>query len=149
MHTILLDLHSINRWLVLIAGCYAIFIYARGCFGRHAWTEAARRPGVVFAMLFDIQLVLGLILYFVFSPITTKGFAYVMENPASRFFVMEHSVMMLLALIFIHAGGSMIKKAKPDAKYKRAVIFYGIALLIILIAIPWPFMPGYGRPLLF
>ena len=149
MHTFFLDLHSINRWLVLIAGFYVLFASARGWFGRRGWAEAASRPGMIFTILIDIQLVLGLILYFVFSPITTKGFAYVMSNPASRFFVMEHSVMMVIALILVHAGSILVKKAKPEAKYKRAVIFYGLALLVILTAIPWPFMPGYGRPLFF
>ena len=149
MHTFLMDIHSLNRWLVLIAALYALFVYGRGWFGRRSWTEQARRPGVIFTILLDTQVVLGVILYVIFSPITTQGFANVMGNPASRFFIMEHSVMMLLAVIFAHTGGILIKRAKPESKFKRAFLFYGIAFLIILAAIPWPFMPGYGRPWLF
>jgi len=149
MHPFLLDLHSINRWLALASGLYALFVAARGWFGNRSWTESDRRPGLIFTILIDIQLILGLLLYVIFSPITTKGFAYVMGNSASRFFVMEHSVMMLLAVILAHTGSVLVKKAQPESKFKRAIIFYGLALLLILIAIPWPFMPGYGRPWLF
>ena len=70
-----------------------------------------------------------------------------MKNGAMRFFAMEHALMMIIAWLLVHVGRSMVKRADTDAqKHKRSLIFYGIALLIILAMIPWPFrQAGIGR----
>ncbi len=148
LHTILVDLHSINRWLILILGVYALFLAGRGWFGGRAWNERAGQWGRYFLILLDIQLALGLVLYVVFLS-RQGGFGYVFGNPASRFFLMEHSVMMALAILLAHAGAYVVKKAAPEKRYKRMFVFYGVAFLLILVSIPWPVMPGYGRPWLF
>ncbi len=148
LHSILVDMHSINRWLVLFSGLYVLFLSGRGWFGKQVWDDRAGRFGKYFPMLLDIQALLGLVLYFVFLS-RQGGFEHVFGNPASRFFLMEHSVMMALVLILAHAGAYFVKKAAPENKFKRMFLFYGIAFLLLLAAIPWPFMPGYGRPWLF
>ncbi|HHB89803.1 MAG TPA: cytochrome B [Anaerolineae bacterium] len=145
VHTILVDLHSINRWIIVLLGLYVLFLSARGWFGRRAWGQAAEKGSRYFLIALDVQLLLGVVLYFVFLS-RQGGFAHVFGNPASRFFLMEHSVMMLLAIILAHVGGYFVKKAQPESKFKRMFIFYGVAFLLILVSIPWPFMPGYGRP---
>ncbi len=149
LHTILVDLHSINRWTVLLFGFLVLFYAGLGWLGKRTWQPADQRYAKLYIIFLDIQLLLGLLLYFVFSPITTSGFEYVFGNPASRFFLLEHSIMMLLAVIIAHVGASRVKKAQAEEKFKRAFIFYGVSLLLILVSIPWPFMPGYGRPWLF
>ena len=148
LHSILVDLHSINRWIILILGLYILFISARGWFGQRVWNENAGKFSRYFLIALDVQLLLGLTLYVVFVA-RQGGFEYVFGNAASRFFLIEHSVMMALAIIVAHAGGAFIKKARPDGKFKRMFIFDGVAFLLILVSIPWPFMPGFGRPLLF
>lgn len=99
----------------------------------------------------DIQLLLGLILYFTgmwFDKVKT-GMAEVMKNPGERFFAVEHALMMIIAWMLVHIGRSMIKRADTDAqKHKRTLIYFGIALVIILAMIPWPFKaPEIARPL--
>ena len=148
MENFILAIHSIVRWLIVLLGIYVVFVTGRGWFGKRAWTESAEKISKYFLILLDIQLLLGLILYFVFLS-AQGGFAYVFGNPASRFFLMEHSVMMIIAIVLAHIGAYLVKKAPPEGKFKRAFIFFGIALLLILVSIPWPFMPGYGRPLFF
>ncbi len=148
LHTILVDLHSINRWLILLLGVYVLFLAGRGWFGQRAWSESAGKFGSYFLMLLDLQLLLGMVLYFVFLA-RQGGFEFVFGNPASRFFLMEHSVMMVIAIIIAHVGAYLVKKAQPEGKFKRMFIFNLIAFLLILASIPWPFMPGYGRPWLF
>jgi uncharacterized membrane protein YphA (DoxX/SURF4 family) len=71
----------------------------------------------------------------------------VMKNASLRFFAIEHMVGMLIAIILVHVGYGFSKKDIPDAmKHKRAILFYGLALLIILVFIPWPFRTvGAGR----
>ena len=97
----------------------------------------------------DIQLLLGLILYFSgmwFDNLKTNAGA-VMKDGVQRFFSVEHALMMIIAWLLVHIGRSMVKRAGNDAqKHKRSLIFFGIALLIILAMIPWPFrQAGIGR----
>ena len=64
----------------------------------------------------------------------------VMKDSYTRFFAIEHITGMLIAIILIHIGKTQARKAISDkAKHKRTVIYYLIALIIILATIPWPF----------
>jgi membrane protein DedA with SNARE-associated domain len=96
----------------------------------------------------DIQLLLGLALYFMngwYQMLASGG--EVMKNPAQRFFAMEHFALMLIAIILVHVGYSSSKKDVPDvSKFKRLFWYTLIALVIILVSIPWPFRELVGRP---
>ena len=71
----------------------------------------------------------------------------VMKDKFYRFYLVEHPVMMILAIVFITLGYGMSKKVVPDeVKYKKAFIFFMIALLLILAGIPWQFREIVGRP---
>lgn len=71
----------------------------------------------------------------------------IMANKVMRFFTIEHFTGMIIAIALVHVGKSMAKKNLPDTvKHKRTLIFFGLALLVILISIPWPFREvGAGR----
>jgi hypothetical protein len=150
IYTILLSLHSITRWLVLIAAIYAIYMALNGIIKKSAWTKRDDMAGVVFASMADLQLLLGLVLYFFVSPITMaalRDFSGAMANAGTRFFAVEHSSMMVIGLILVHVGRALSKKGATDRqKHLRAAIWFIIALVLILVAIPWPFM-SVGRPL--
>ncbi len=141
MYPIILATHNIFRWLVLIFGLLAIIRAYRGWFGKRQWTAMDNRWGLGFTVSLDVQVLLGLLLYFVFSPITTAAFSdfgAAMANSAVRFFLVEHSLIMIVALILAHVGRALAKKADTDVgKHKRAAIFYTLAMLSILAVIPW------------
>lgn len=147
MYTFVLAVHNIVRWLVLIFGVIAVVRAFVGWFGSRQWTDLDDKLGLGFTISIDIQFVLGLLLYLVLSPITTSAFqnmSTAMSDSGTRYFLVEHSVMMVAALILAHIGRSRTKKADTDlGKYKNAAIFYTIALLIILASIPWfrPLLP--------
>ncbi len=96
----------------------------------------------------DVQLLIGLILYFTQGWFESlKHIGESMKDPMLRFFTIEHSVMMIIAWILVHAGRVSVKKAKTSpSKFKKSLLFFGIALLLILIAIPWPFREVVSRP---
>jgi hypothetical protein len=56
---------------------------------------------------------------------------------------------MLLAILFITLGYGMAKKQVEDAvKFKKALRYFILALILILAAVPWPFRGDIiGRPL--
>ena len=99
----------------------------------------------------DIQLLLGIILFISngwYYKLKT-GIKVVMEDSTNRFFIFEHGFMMILAWIIVHIGYSSVKKANELDKHKKMVVYFGIALILILISIPWPFRTdGLQRPLL-
>lgn len=149
MYPILLGLHNITRWLVLIVGILAIVRAFMGWSGKRPWTGLDNSAGLFFTISMDVQLLLGLLLYGVFSPITTGAFAdfgAAMSNPDARFWLVEHIFMMVLAVILAHVGRSLAKKAPTDvAKHKRAAIFFTLALIVVLAGIPWfrPLLPMF------
>jgi len=150
MYSLLLFLHSGLRWVVLLTGLFALARAIAGANGTRPWTAAEARPGLFFIISVDVQLLIGLALYLVFSPTLQAAFGNIgaaMRNPEYRFFVVEHLLGMLVAVALAHVGRVRSKKAKTDAaKFKGAAIFYGLALLIMLGSIPWPGMAA-GRPL--
>ena len=141
MYTGFLHLHDTLRWLVLLSLVVTLVKYISGWLGNQPWKKTDNILGIVFTSLMDIQLLTGLVLYFFLSPITKlamSDFGAAMKDPGLRFYAVEHFSMMLIAVILVHIGRAKSKKAKTDsAKFKTATIFFLIALVVILAAIPW------------
>ena len=141
MYSFTLAAHNIVRWFILIFGILAIIKAFAGWSGKKEWRSLDNKLGLGFTISLDIQLLLGLLLYIVFSPTIKTAFSDMgaaMANSDIRFFLVEHFLMMVVALILAHIGRSRAKKADTDiAKHKNAAVFYTIAMLLILAAIPW------------
>ena len=146
MYPIVLFLHSWVRWLVVIAAVAAVGRALLGWLGKKDWTKLDDQLGLFFSTSLDIQLLLGLILYIFLSPLTQaafKDFGAAMANANLRFFALDHVAMMVIAVVLGHVGRALSKKAtEAVAKHRLAGILYGLAVLAILMAIPW------GRPLI-
>lgn len=144
-----LPIHNILRWAVLLFGLYTVIKALGGITGKKNYAGSDNKASLFFMISCDIQLLIGLGLYFggTWFDLVKSGMGDVMKNSANRFFAVEHALMMIIAWILVHMGRSMVKRAGSDAqKHKRSLIFFGIALLIILAMIPWPFRaPGIGR----
>lgn len=148
----LLDLHNLLRWVVLIlllAAIYKSFTAGKA----KPFTTSDNKIGLFLMIACDIMLLLGLYQWFT-GPRGLKmiqgiegGISEVMKNKFDRFWAVEHFAGMLIAIILVHIGRAYAKKNIPDMmKHKRTLLFFGLALLIILISIPWPFREGIGRP---
>lgn len=145
---IVLLLHNLLRWAVLLFGLWTVINALSGISGKRSYTVNDNRSNLFFMISCDIQLLLGLVLYFTNSWFDRlKDLGNNMKDPYNRFFTMEHLVMMIAAWILVHVGRSSVKRANSSsAKHKRMLIFFGIALLLILAAIPWPFREAIARP---
>ncbi len=141
MYTGLLHTHNLFRWLVLIALVFAIGIAFNGWFKKRNWNKRDNFSGLVLTIFMDIQFFLGIVLYAFVSPIIKSAFndfGAAMKNPELRFYAVEHILMMVIALIIIHTGRAKSKKlAAPWKKHRAAFIFYTIAFIFILAAVPW------------
>ena len=91
-----------------------------------------------------IQLILGFSLYFIKGYYKLFGVEGAMSNSFQRFWMIEHLIGMLIAIVLITIGHSKSKKgADANQKNKAIRTFYLIALIIILLTIPWPFKEGF------
>jgi hypothetical protein len=150
MYTAVLVLHSLLRWVVLALGVLALVRAFGGWFGRRPWTAADKKVGLFFMISVDVQVLLGLLLYFVLSPITRAAFAQfgaAMKVKELRFWAVEHIMLMVLAVVAVHVARVLSKRATDDtARHRRVAIGFAVAMLLMLAAIPWPWM-AVARPL--
>ena len=143
IYSFLVHLHSIGRWIVLLLLLIAIFNSLVA--GQRPWIRTDARTGSILTIFADIMFLVGISLWY-FGPRGYKliaeagGMKPLMEDSYRRFFAIEHPIMMLIAIILIHIGKVQGKKPISDrAKHRRTLIFYLIALILILASIPWPF----------
>jgi len=146
-----LVIHSILRWAVLFFGVWAVFAALGAVISKREYKSSDNKVGLFFMISCDIQLLLGLYLYFsgMWFDRVKSDMGAVMKDSATRFFAIEHALMMIIAWLLVHVGRSMVKRGSTDAqKHKRTLIYFGIALIIILLMIPWPLrIPEIARPL--
>ncbi len=140
-YRILQSSHSGWRWIVLILLVAAVVKMHLGWKGNKTFSAGDRKLGLFAMIAFHLQFLFGWILYFI-SPKVNFG-EQMMSLKLFRFFTIEHSLVMVIAMILITMGYSKSKKKSDDkSKFKTIAIFYTVALILVLARIPWPFMEG-------
>jgi hypothetical protein len=129
---ILLHAHSGLRYVVLALLIAAIFT----AYTKWQKSEPGDSKIYLFALISaHTQLLIGLVL-FLMSP--KVNFDLIKEK-VFRFYSIEHGFMMIIAIVLITMGRSKAKKLEGGDKHRTVFIFFTMALIIILAAIPWPF----------
>jgi hypothetical protein len=122
---------------ILVAAIFNAFI------GRYTGKEFSTKDLRIslFGLIFShIQLLIGLILYFV-SPWFDQWAAIgmgVMKDAQARLYLVEHPITNILAIVLITIGWSMHKRqSESSKKFLRIILFYSLGLLLLLSGIPW------------
>jgi len=141
--------HSTMRWLVLASLIYAIYRAYKGYASNTQFSKADNTVRHWTATIAHIQFVIGIIFY-IQSP-TVKyfwnNFNEAIHSLDTVFFGLLHIILMLTAIIFITIGSALSKrKTIHKEKFKTMLVWFSISLIIIFIAIPWPFSPLATRP---
>jgi len=134
--------HNILRWAVLLFGLWTLFNAITGVLRKRNYSASDNRTNLFFMISCDIQLLIGLVLYFnnMWFDRVKSSMGEVMKNSTERFFAVEHALMMIIAWLLVHIGRSMVKRSAIDTqKHKRSLIYFGLAIVLILAMIPWPF----------
>jgi hypothetical protein len=112
-----------------------------GLRGKRGWSAMENRLELAATIIGDVQLLTGLLLYFVFSPITNQLWTNLMEAfslPAFQFFGLFHPAFMIASVVVLHIMRRKNKLEKPDLqKHRTNTLFYVISFLLIMLAIPW------------
>ena len=154
MYTGLVHLHNFLRWIILLLLIMAIIRHLKGMSGNKPFTEGDKKNGLFLMIVAHVQFLLGLIQWFVgdvgYRQVkNVASFSEIMQTPVLRFWTVEHTAGMLIAIILITIGRGVSKKPLPDnIKHKRSFWLYLIALIFIIAAVPWPGRGEISRPLL-
>ncbi|MEO1170775.1 MAG: cytochrome B [Myxococcota bacterium] len=150
MYDFFIVLHSWLRWVVLVGGVAAIALAVQGLATGAEFGKQHKISGVVFLASTHTMLILGIVLFFV-SPTVSAALADMgaaMKTKALRFWVVEHTTLMVLAAVAVTVGYSTAKRAvESGAKHKRALIGFGLGFALIVLGIPWPFRAEIARAL--
>jgi hypothetical protein len=151
MYPTVLLLHSWLRWAVILLGLVAAIRAIAGASARRPWLPADDRISKLFMHALDLQMLLGLVLYFFLSPISRAAlsdFAGAMRVSAMRFWALEHWIGMIIGIALVHAGIARARRASDGPrKHRILAIVFVLAMIAILASVPWPGTPN-GRPLL-
>jgi hypothetical protein len=142
------QLHALLRWVVLILMVSAVLRAFLGMQSKKSFSNSDQKAGLFLMIACDIQLLIGLVLYIAgpwgIKNIQQLGMSAVMKDGYSRFFAVEHILMMIVAIALIHMGRAKAKKMREAVgAHKVSFIYYVIAFIIMMISIPWPFRKGF------
>ena len=134
-------LHSGWAYITLIILIVAVVNAIIGLTSKKEFKDKDLRISLFTLIIAHLQLIIGFITYFVsaqFAYVLDNGMGAAMKEPEIRLFVIEHPLMMILAIVLITMGFSKHKKQNTDkGKFKTVALYYGIALIFVLIRIPW------------
>lgn len=136
LYSFIQKFHSGWAYLALLLLVVAVVNSLIGMTSNKEFTSKDRKIALFGLIATHIQLVIGLVLYFV-SPLGLSAFGQ-MSDKALRLTSLEHPLTNIIAIVLITIGWSKHKKAVDSkAKFKSITVFYGLGLLLILSRIPW------------
>jgi predicted acyltransferase len=139
MYTGLQHTHSGLAYLALLALVLVIIWALVGALSGREFQEKDRKIALIAFILCHIQLLVGLILYFVsplgYSLLSSGG---AMADATARLTALEHPVINILAIVLISVGFIRAKKLESSkAKFRSIYMLYAVGLVLILSRIPW------------
>lgn len=141
MYSLLKNVHSYWAYLVLLVLILGILNAIAGKIKGKDFESRDLRLSLFGLIFSHIQLLIGLILYFVspwFDQWSNLGMGGVMKDAQARLYLVEHPFTNILAIVLITMGWSLHKRqSDPGKKFLRIALFYGLGLLLLLSRIPW------------
>ncbi|MBV6404630.1 MAG: hypothetical protein IT228_00485 [Flavobacteriales bacterium] len=142
MYTGLKHFHSYVAYLVLLLVAFAVVHAVLSLSGKRPFTAQSRKYALFGLIAAHVQLLFGLLLYFV-SP---AGFSNLgggaMGDAVQRLYALEHPLMMVIGVTLVTIGFSRAKRATEDVrKFKAIAWYYGIGLVLMLSRVPWQVWP--------
>jgi len=142
--------HSWLRWGVLILGTAATIGAVRTWRSGEAPGEGEVRTQRIFLRVLDLQILLGVVLYGLLSPLPETAWAdagAAMGDGVLRFYAIEHPFGMLVGLVVAHVGLSRARRAGAGHPARTAALTLLAWLAVTVLSVPWPGF-AYGRPLI-
>lgn len=134
-------LHSYWAYLVLIILIIAVVNAIAKSVGGKEYSPKDFRISLFTLIVSHIQLLIGFVLYFMsprFALFNELGMGEIMSDSVNRLYLVEHPLINIIVVALITIGYSKHKKKLTSApKLKTVAIFYTIALVLLVLRIPW------------
>lgn len=141
MYSTVYFIHSWWAYLVVLVLVIASINSLVGFFSKKEYGANDFRVSLFTLIVSHIQLLIGIVLYFVapyFQAFSEVGMGGVMKDSTLRLYLVEHPLIMIIAVTLITIGYSRHKKKLTShPKFKILAIFYTLALIFVLSRIPW------------
>jgi hypothetical protein len=143
-YTVIRHLHSIVRWLLLTGLLGSVILAISGWSNKKGLGSTGRLFARITVYFAHSQLLIGIMLFLISPRVIFSSDS--MRSPILRFFLVEHTSAMLLAITLITIGYIRMKKASNQIDSARTLLwFYIFSLVVILTLIPWPFTRYAGH----
>ncbi len=136
-YDLIINIHGIISTVFTITAITILLRSIRGWSLNKAYTKLDKNISILFLVFLYIQLVLGILLYFVLG--NQQSGAESMEEAITqtsiRYWALEHFIIMIFALFLSQIGWVFIRKSKLDLnKHKNTLFYFGISILLIFIS---------------
>ena len=129
----MLHAHSGFRWIALILIIFTIYKAFKGIKNTEEYTAKHKMLALGTLIVFHTMVLIGF------------GLIFSSTNSQTLFFNVLHPILMATAAVAVTMGYSKAKKEEASSmKFRKILIFYSVALIIVLVAIPWPFKAALG-----
>lgn len=142
MYTGLKHLHSFFAYILLAVLIFSIIYVIVKFVSDSTFSEKVRKVALIGFIASHLQLLIGIVLYII-SPVGLSLFSSeAMQDSLSRLYVLEHPLLMIIAIVLISIGYIKAKKPGDDARrFKTIILYYTLGLFLILLRIPWQVWP--------
>lgn len=141
MYSTVYSIHSWWAYLVVLVLVITTINSLVGFFSKKEYGANDFRISLFTLIVSHIQLLIGIVIYFVapyFKAFSEVGMGGVMKDSTLRLYLVEHPLIMIIAVTLITIGYSKHKKKLTShPKFKTLAIFYTLALIFVLSRIPW------------
>lgn len=139
MYQIIQPIHSYLAYATLLLLLWATFNGVIGTSSEKIFDESHAKVNKFALIATHTMLLLGLILLFI-SPkgITAFPMGEIMKDAQLRLQAIEHPTVNIIAAALVTIGNVKVKRAVGNGKkFKQTLLFFGLALVLILTRIPW------------
>lgn len=149
VYPVLLVIHNALRWLVLGSLLATLVSGYSGWLRPRLYSSTDGTLRVVATSIAHTQLLVGLYLYTI-SPVVSyywRSRPDLGESFEFSFFALIHIGLMFTSVVLMTIGSSLTKRqTNARQQFKTTAIYFTIGLVLILVAVPWPFSPLAARP---
>ena len=139
-----LEIHSIVRLALTLAALLMLVLGLQGLSGNRDWGVGSKMLLLFTMILADVQFLIGLGLYFAWSPAAKAAradYAAAMKDPTARFWAVEHAAAMIAAIVCVHLCKLFVKRADGNdgSQHRQVALWFAIIVALLLWMSPWPF----------
>lgn len=136
-YDVVIAVHGLVSSVFTLLAVVILIRSIRGLSLKKAYTNWDNNISILFLVFLYVQLILGVLLYFVLGNQTggTSSMEAAAEQMSLRFWALEHFVIMIFTLFLSQLGWIFIRKSKLDLnKHKNTLFYFGISILLIIIS---------------